>query len=51
LLSPVSVLERGYSITSDAATGKVIRDAAEVSQGQALKTRLKNGQIRSVVSE
>ena len=51
LLSPVSVLERGYSITSDAATGKVVRDAAEVSQGQALKTRLKNGQIRSVVSE
>src|SRR2546425_6734936 len=36
LLSPTNVLERGYSITSDAATGKVIRDAEEVSQGQPL---------------
>jgi exodeoxyribonuclease VII large subunit len=51
LLSPTNVLERGYSITSDAATGKVIRDAEEVSQGQPLKTRLKKGEIRSVVAE
>jgi exodeoxyribonuclease VII large subunit len=51
LLSPTNVLERGYSITSDAATGKVIRDAGEVSQGQPLKTRLKQGEIRSVVAE
>jgi len=51
LLSPTNVLERGYSITSDAATGKVIRDAGEVSQGQPLKTRLKKGEIRSVVAD
>jgi exodeoxyribonuclease VII large subunit len=51
LLSPTNVLDRGYSITSDAATGKVIRDAEEVSPGQALKTRLKKGEIRSVVAE
>ena len=51
LLSPANVLERGYSITTDAATGKVIRDASEVSQGQPLKTRLKKGEIRSVVAE
>ena len=50
LLSPASVLDRGYSITSDAASGKVIRDAGEVSQGQPLKTRLKKGEIRSVVA-
>ena len=51
LLSPTNVLERGYSITSDAATGKVIRDAGEVSPGQPLKTRLKKGEIRSVVAD
>jgi len=37
LLSPTNVLEPRYSITRDAATGKVIRDAGEVSQGQPLK--------------
>ena len=51
LLSPTNVLERGYSITADAADGKVIRDAAEVKPGQRLKTRLKKGEIRSVVEE
>ncbi|HKS36932.1 MAG TPA: exodeoxyribonuclease VII large subunit [Verrucomicrobiae bacterium] len=48
LLSPANVLERGYSITTDAATGKVIRDAGEVRTGQRLKTRLKKGEVRSV---
>ena len=51
LLSPVNVLERGYSVTTDATTGKVIRDAAEVKRGQRLKTRLKKGEVRSVVEE
>ena len=48
LLSPTNVLERGYSVTFDAETGQVIRDATEVKQGQRLKTRLKKGEIRSV---
>jgi len=48
LLSPMNVLERGYSITADAANGTVIRDAAEVRPGQRLKTRLKKGEVRSV---
>ena len=51
LLSSTNVLERGYSITADAADGKVIRDAVEVKPGQRLKTRLKKGEIRSVVEE
>jgi exodeoxyribonuclease VII large subunit len=49
LLSPANVLERGYSITMDAVTGKVIHAADEVKRGQRLKTRLNKGQIRSVV--
>ena len=48
LLSPMNVLERGYSITTDAASGQLIRDAAEVKPGQRLKTRLKKGEVRSV---
>ena len=48
LLSPTNVLERGYSVTFDAETGQVIRNATEVKPGQRLKTRLKQGEIRSV---
>jgi exodeoxyribonuclease VII large subunit len=46
-LGPEQVLARGYSITTDAATGKVLRDAAEVKAGQTLKTRLAKGSIVS----
>jgi exodeoxyribonuclease VII large subunit len=51
LLSPNNVLERGYSITRDEITGKVIRASNEVRPGQSLKTRLKSGEIRSVVAD
>jgi len=47
LLGPEQVLSRGYSITMDAASGKVLRDAAKVKAGQKLKTRLKTGEILS----
>jgi exodeoxyribonuclease VII large subunit len=49
LLSPVNVLERGYSITTDAATGNILRSAEEASTGQAIRTRLKRGTIESIV--
>lgn len=49
LLSPMNVLQRGYSITTDAGTGRIIREAAEVRGGQQVKTRLKAGEFRSVV--
>jgi exodeoxyribonuclease VII large subunit len=51
LLSPLNVLDRGYSITSSVATGQVIRWAKEVKAGTRLRTRLKSGEIRSVVEE
>ena len=47
LLGPEQVLSRGYSITMEAATGKVLRDAGKVKAGQHLKTRLKNGAVLS----
>ena len=48
LLGPEQVLARGYSITMNADTGRVIRAAAEVKAGQRLRTRLKSGEVRSV---
>jgi exodeoxyribonuclease VII large subunit len=50
-LGPEQVLARGYSITTDAASGKVLRDAATVEAGQKLKTRLAKGEIFSRVAE
>jgi exodeoxyribonuclease VII large subunit len=49
LLGPEQVLSRGYSITMDAATGKVLREAKSVKAGQHLKTRLKDGEVFSRV--
>jgi len=51
LLGPDNVLARGYSITTDAATGDVIRDASKVSVGQRLRTKLKSGEVRSVAED
>jgi exodeoxyribonuclease VII large subunit len=51
LLGPEQVLARGFSITTDAATGEVLRNATEASRGQRLKTRLKRGEIFSKVEE
>lgn len=47
LLNPYRVLERGYSITTDAA-GRVVRAAADVEKGAHLMTRLGDGQVESV---
>ena len=49
LLGPEQVLARGYSITQDATTGKVLRSASETEKGQRLSTRLSSGTVRSVV--
>jgi exodeoxyribonuclease VII large subunit len=47
VLGPEQVLSRGYSITMDAASGKVLRSAKSVKAGQKLKTRLKTGEVFS----
>jgi exodeoxyribonuclease VII large subunit len=51
LLGPEQVLARGYSITTDAVTGKVLRDAATVKAGQRLRTRVKIGEVRSIAEK
>ena len=48
LLSPYSVLERGYSLTTD-KDGSVVKSADQVSRGDVLHTRLASGEIVSEV--
>jgi exodeoxyribonuclease VII large subunit len=50
-LGPQQVLSRGYSITLDVKTGKILKDARTAKAGQRLKTRLKSGEVISKVEE
>jgi exodeoxyribonuclease VII large subunit len=47
-LGPLGVLARGYSITLD-GDGRVVRNAAQVSPGESLTTRLASGRLESRV--
>ncbi len=47
-LSPLNVLARGYSVTLD-GNGRAITDAKRVQAGEVIRTRLKEGEIQSVV--
>ncbi|HOC01486.1 MAG TPA: exodeoxyribonuclease VII large subunit, partial [Verrucomicrobiota bacterium] len=49
LLSPENVLARGYSITTHAQTGRVLRSAVEAQAARVLRTRLSAGEVVSVV--
>jgi len=51
LLGPEQVLSRGYSITIDAASGKIVRRAKDAKRGQNLKTRVQAGEIFSKVEK
>ncbi|MBN1418365.1 MAG: exodeoxyribonuclease VII large subunit [Planctomycetes bacterium] len=47
-LSPLRVLDRGYSVTSD-PTGRAIRAADDVAPGERIRTRVRQGTIWSIV--
>ncbi len=49
LLSPLNVLERGYSLTRRAESGKLVTGPDGVAEGDALITLVKDGEIRSKV--
>jgi len=46
--SPLTVLQRGYSITRDAA-GKIVRDAEVVALGSEISVRLARGQLEATI--
>ncbi|RME89908.1 MAG: exodeoxyribonuclease VII large subunit [Verrucomicrobia bacterium] len=50
LLSPEATLARGYSITRDAATGRLIRSVSQIEPGAEVETRVRDGLFRSTVS-
>ncbi|NBP25532.1 MAG: hypothetical protein EBU81_13485 [Proteobacteria bacterium] len=50
LLSPQNVLDRGYSLTFDADTGALVRQAQGLVPGRRLQTRLQSGEVSSVVT-
>ena len=47
-LSPLAVLQRGYSLTTDDA-GQVLHDASEIGAGSRIHTRLAQGELVSEV--
>jgi len=49
-LSPLAVLARGYSVTLDAESGKVIMDSRCAGPGTEIITRLARGRLTSTVS-
>ena len=50
-VSPLATLDRGYAIVQQQATGKVIKSALEVTEGELLKLRLAKGELIAQVSE
>lgn len=49
-LSPLAVLERGYTITQDATSGNVIRSARQLSVGQEIATRFAEDVATSTIT-
>lgn len=49
-LSPLAVLERGYSITFDRRTGSVVRSPMDTDMGSPLRIRLAGGEIDAEVT-
>jgi len=50
-VSPLATLQRGYSITLNVTTGRVIQRGGDVTPGDLLETRLAQGKILSQVRE
>lgn len=50
-LSPLGILDRGYSIVETVSPHQVVRDARQVAAGQEVLARLAKGQLRCVVKE
>ena len=49
--NPSALLQRGYSMVRDAATGKIIRSASEVAQGSKIEIVPAKGKIIATVEE
>ncbi len=50
-LSPLKVLDRGYSLVRNADSGEILRDEAQASSGDPLRIRLARGELSAVVAK
>ncbi len=50
-LNPLGILSRGYSVTRSVPQGDIIKSAAEVSEGDLLRTTLHQGEVVSRVEK
>ena len=50
-LSPLKTLARGYSVTHDKETSKIVNSVESVKVGQSIVTRVSSGEIESVVTK
>ncbi|MBH0191855.1 MAG: exodeoxyribonuclease VII large subunit [Nitrospira sp.] len=51
VLSPLAILDRGYSIVETVSVRRIVRDARQVVVGQEVVARLARGQLRCTVNE
>jgi exodeoxyribonuclease VII large subunit len=49
-LSPLAVLERGYSIASK-ETGAILKESSQAAPGESIHLRLHRGRLKCVVKE
>jgi exodeoxyribonuclease VII large subunit len=47
-VSPLQTLARGYSITMEAESGRILNHADEISPGTRIRTRLEDGELLSI---
>ena len=50
-LSPLAILDRGYSIVETVPAGRIVRDASQVLAGQEVMARLARGRLRCTVND
>ena len=50
-VSPLATLERGYSIVSDAVTGKILTDVNAVKEGAKIRAQLARGAFQATVGK
>ncbi len=50
-LNPLSILSRGYSITKELPSGRILKDASTIAPGALLSTRFHQGEVVSRVEK
>ena len=51
ILSPLNIMERGYSIAEKMGSGKIVRDTADVAVDEKIQIRLHRGRLLCLVKE